>query len=231
MAGAGKRLLQNVPGQYGAFDPHGIFHDTPERDQVTEALLLGLDVALHHAPEPIGQPLRLWQRLPRHGLGEHRGACLADGASLALEGDAGYAAVGEVSVDGDLVSAKRVVLLAGQLRTGQDSLVPGALVVVQDDFLVQLIERQRTPPPSRATRSARPRLRACCTRRRMPESWQGRRVHASGSARNGAPAGRTPHPGRAPGPGRADGCLDTRRTRRRPESRGRETRTPWLQHP
>src|SRR5438094_9209252 len=163
-----QRLLQNVPGEDGALDTDRVLDHAPQCHEVAEDILFWLDLPFHHAAELLGQRRRLRHALSVHRLGEHGRAGLADRASLALERDLLDSTVRQVRADGDLVPAERVVLLAGNLGPRQPTLVPGGLVVVEDDFLVQLIESQRTPPPCRALRSALLRPPGCCTRSRRP---------------------------------------------------------------
>src|SRR2546422_2085280 len=176
-----QRLLEHVPGQHGALHPDRVLHHSLESDQLAEFVLVGLSGAGHHPPEVADQPLRLLDRLAVHRLGHHRGRALGDRASLPKERDPGYLAVLLVDEDRDLVAAEWVVPGAGELRPRELALVPGVLVVVEDGFLVDLVQRHatslrpgwrpaygsnarsRTPlPPWPGRPPARPPRRSCC---------------------------------------------------------------------
>src|SRR5829696_2166060 len=86
LAGAIQRLLQHVPGEYRAFDADRVLHDPLQRHEVAEGLLVGIDLAGHHAAEPARHRTGLIDARAGHGLGHHRRARLADRAPGALEG-------------------------------------------------------------------------------------------------------------------------------------------------
>src|SRR5205823_3358828 len=136
-----ERVLQDVPREHGALDPDRVLHDTLQGHEVAERRFVGLGLAGHHLAELGRQPEGLADRLALNGFGHHRGRGLGDGAPGALERDALHATSVHVREDRDLVSAHRVVRGAPKLRTRQLVLVPRILVVVEDDFLVDVVER------------------------------------------------------------------------------------------
>src|SRR5437764_8925787 len=92
-------------------------------------------------------------------LGHHRGRGLADRAAAAAERDVADPVAVDVERELDLVAAKRVVPARGDVRRLELPSVARILVMVEDNFLVEIIEghdaHRATPPKiSRACPSA-----------------------------------------------------------------------------
>ena len=74
-------------------------------------------------------------------VGEHRGRRLADRAAAALEPDLlDDVALAEPDRDRDLVAAQRVLALRRRVGVLEQPVVPRALVVVEDELPVELVE-------------------------------------------------------------------------------------------
>src|SRR4029079_19177925 len=68
VARLGQRILQHVPRQHGAFDPHRILDHALEGDQVAKLFLGGIDLAAEHAADAPREGLRVVDGAPRHLL-------------------------------------------------------------------------------------------------------------------------------------------------------------------
>src|SRR3990170_1880832 len=134
-------LLEHVPPEDGALDPDRVLHHAFQRDELTELVLVGLDVARQHRADLDRERLDVLEGPPRHGLRHHRGRALADRTPLSDERDVEQLAVLLVDEHRDLVAAQWVVLRAAPVRVRHLALVPRPLVVVEDDFLVDVVER------------------------------------------------------------------------------------------
>ena len=72
-------------------------------------------------------------------LGQHRGARLADGATLAAEGDIFDELIGDPKVDVDLVAADRVQAFHA-VAAGCPTAIPRPPVMVEDDLTIKVVK-------------------------------------------------------------------------------------------
>jgi hypothetical protein len=82
----------------------------------------------------------LFEAVAFDALGHHRGGGLADRAAAATEGDVADSVVVDVEAEDDLVTAERVVAAGGDIGRVELAAVAGVLVVVEDDFFVEVVE-------------------------------------------------------------------------------------------
>ena len=139
----GDSVLEGGPAQQGALDAYRELPHALQGHDVPEALLLLLRqlFTLHDALERPHETFRLVEREPVEMPREHRGRRLADRAALALETNVADATrVVEAKRQDDLIAAERIEPLGLQIRVGEEPLVAGPPVVIQDDILVEVIE-------------------------------------------------------------------------------------------
>ncbi len=134
-----------------------------------DALLLG-DPG-EHVVEDLEELPRLGDALALDRLGHQRGRGGADGAAVALEADLLDDPVLDPQVDLDDVAAQRVVAVGGAGRAVHGVAVPGLLVVVEDDLLVELAQIGHQPKTSRTF--SRPATRASISSTRVVEAERG----------------------------------------------------------
>ena len=105
---------QRVPGEGGALHPHRKLPDAGEHRELAQLRRGRPRRWALRSPWRGQRPKRARassSRLALERRGHQRGRGLGDGASGALEGDVGDAAVGELHVERELVAAQRVVAL------------------------------------------------------------------------------------------------------------------------
>ena len=132
--------LERVPREAGAFHAHGILTNAAEDRQLAERV--GFDLRArrrgHQPVERVEQLVGLVERLALERVGHQRRRRLGDRAAGALEPQILDHVALEVEVDRDFVAAQRVVALRVAVVGIRDPEIPGSLVVIQDDFLVEL---------------------------------------------------------------------------------------------
>ena len=85
--------------------------------------------------------LDLGSGLALDGLGHHRGRGLGDGAALALEADVANHAVGDIEVNGHVIATQGIGALGAPVGGGHGREVARVALVVEDDFLIKVVER------------------------------------------------------------------------------------------
>src|ERR1700730_5887055 len=158
-------LLEGVPGERGAFDPHRNLYDSLQGFEVTEtdAFEVGGEVAAvsfafelrlvdrHERLERADEPAHLVERLAAYGCPYARGGCLADRTALTLDLDVAHrlAVVVDVEIQHDLVAAQRIE--AFDLVRGRDrelAPIPRRTVVIEDDLPVEVFEPGHVSDPT-----------------------------------------------------------------------------------
>src|SRR5690242_20180736 len=168
-AGHRQRILESHPPQQRTLDPRRVLRDTGERDAVPDHILVARDRAARrdHLGERGDRLHGVSDAAPDDLVGEHRSRRLADRTALTVVGDVGHllSVVGQRDPQRHLVAAggihlKRLALI----RLAQPSMV-GMLVVIEDHFLIQLVQSHghslpknsaawRTPATRRSTSSS-----------------------------------------------------------------------------
>src|SRR5690606_12180471 len=95
------------------------------------------------------------------GLGHHGGRRLADGAALAAEADVDDGIALDEQIQGDLVSAQRVVQVDGRGGIREFAPVLGPPIMLHDHLLVQSLKRHPGKTPSPCTAPPPPGPRRC----------------------------------------------------------------------
>ncbi len=137
----GRRLLHRldggVPAEGGALDAGGEGVDAGEGGQVAD--LFGGLSAGDDLFEVVEERLGFGGGLAFDLRGHERGAGLRDGAAGTFESDGVHATVvGEVEVNGAIVTTARVVARGHAVGGRRFAAVAGALVVVENDRLVEI---------------------------------------------------------------------------------------------
>src|SRR5262245_9230923 len=122
--GSVQRDLQHAQAQQGALEA-----DRRERDSD-----LLQQLVLRHRRDLLGAPAL-------DQLHQHRGRRLADSATAALEANVSDRVTVAVERNGnrDLVAAERIQALGLRIRAVEEAVMAGVLVVVENDFSVEIV--------------------------------------------------------------------------------------------
>ncbi len=143
VAVVGDAVVEGGPGEEGALDANGELADALKGFHVADLVefVVGEFLAAEEAAEELGEFFGFGQGLVLHEDGEDGGGCLADGAALTVEGDGLYFLVGvEVEAEDHFVAAEGVEASGGDVGVGDFAMVSGVAVVVEDDFLVEVVK-------------------------------------------------------------------------------------------
>ena len=140
MSGLLQSLLDDIPREGGALDPHRKFPYPGERFQIAEVDGRIRLLPLHERFERLDEPAGLFHRLALQLLGQHGRGGLADGAALAFKPRLADAPAVQLEMERHLIAAQRIIALRVHLGTGQRAAVARALEVIQDHFSIQLVK-------------------------------------------------------------------------------------------
>src|SRR5438067_4076833 len=154
---------ERVPRQRRALDPHRKLADTGQHRELAEILDGRVRRCGDRAMEALEQCLRLGHRLPLHAFGHERRRRLRDGTAGSLKRRLLDDAVVDAQIHRQAIAAEGVVAfsLAGIVERAK---IPGPPVVIQDHFLVELLEighhanTSRTLPNAAASASISSRV-------------------------------------------------------------------------
>ena len=133
-----ERFDGGVPAEGGALDPGGEGMDAGEGCDVAD--LLGFLAGGHDLVEILIEFCRLRRTPALEQRGHQRGAGLRDGAAGAVEGNVPDPVAVHPEVNAALVAARRIVAVCHAVGCRQPAPVPRALVMVEDDLLVEFAE-------------------------------------------------------------------------------------------
>src|SRR4029453_8268698 len=156
--GAGEGGGGGAPGGGGARYPGGKQPCPLERDQIAEPATIGLLVirAAREQPAQLGvDAARLVDRAGRDHRGQQRCRGDRDRAAVALEARLGDAAALDAQLQRDAVAARRVVDTPLVCRRRERAGVSRVRVVLEDDVLVELLQRRVHPEALRKIRATR----------------------------------------------------------------------------
>src|SRR5262249_45891570 len=128
-----------MPREARTLDAHRKLTDAGEDRQLPHVVNRSVRRRRNHLAEALEQLLDLAERLPLPALGHDRSRRLRDGAARPLEARVLDAAIPNAQIDSQPVAAERVVAL-GLLSSLDRMKIAGAPVVIEDHFLIQLLQ-------------------------------------------------------------------------------------------
>src|SRR5262249_43263138 len=144
ISGGRQGAREGVPSEGGALYPRGKQPGPLERDQIAELAAIGLLVirAAREQPTQLGvDAARLVDRAGRDHRGQQRCRRDRDRAAVALEACLGDAVALDAQLQRDAVAAQRVVGTRLMCRRRERAGVSRVRVMLEDDVLVELLQR------------------------------------------------------------------------------------------
>src|SRR3990172_12736569 len=134
--------MERVPWQAGAFDPHRGFADTAKDRKLTKA---GRVRAIGRFPRDhlmklLEKSFRFGLGLPLHAGRHHGGGSFGNCTARAFKTNVPNHVSVHLEVDGELVSAQRVMPFRRPVRACQLLIIAGLLAVIEYDLLIELPE-------------------------------------------------------------------------------------------
>src|ERR1700682_2458569 len=155
VAGLSQSVFECHPAQQRAFHAGRVLGDTRECDAVSQYIFVTLNGSArrNHLGERRHRRQGVPDALADHLIGQHRRRGLADRTALPVIGNVGdpLTVVAQSHPEPDLVAARRVHLKGlGTVRLPQPA-VMRALVVIEDHFLIELLQPHCQPLPKNST--------------------------------------------------------------------------------